>query len=248
MKNRLFNVSAVLLALTILASCSDDPISMVKPYSVPSTYAFSNVNYTNATRRVKMTVEIDAYLKTANAGSAVVPLDGAKVNNMFANTNAPFADPSLNTSGINTKDLTADYALFKSYADSVLLYNTGANATPGTGGFIARGANKIIVGPHGLEYEQAFLKGVMGSLYFKEAVTLLTAVKSISATDTAAAQAKWDEAFGYLAVPANYDSAKTYSNADADRPLLWGGYLAERGKPIQAGGILFSAFIKGRAA
>jgi hypothetical protein len=30
--------------------------------------------------------------------------------------------------------------------------------------------------------------------------------------------------------------------------MLWGGYLAERGKPIQAGGILFEAFRKGRAA
>jgi len=239
-----------MLTVAALASCSkdDNPGISVKPYTVPSTYAFSNVNYTNASRRVKMTVEIDSYLKTANTGSAVVPLDQAKVNNMFANTNAPFTDPLLNTSGINTKDVTADYALFKSYADSVLIFNTGAAAVPGTGGFIARGSNKIIVGPRGLEYEQAFLKGVMGSLYFKQAVTLLTAVKSISATDTAAAQAKWDEAFGYLAVPANYDSSKTYSNTDADRPLLWGGYLAERGKPIQAGGIIFSAFLKGRAA
>jgi hypothetical protein len=33
-----------------------------------------------------------------------------------------------------------------------------------------------------------------------------------------------------------------------NRPLLWGGYLAERGKPIQAGGKLFEAFRKGRAA
>ena len=62
------------------------------------------------------------------------------------------------------------------------------------------------------------------------------------------AQALWDEAFGNLAVPYNYDTSVTYASSDPNRPILWGGYLAERGKPIQAGGIIFSAFLKGRAA
>jgi hypothetical protein len=70
----------------------------------------------------------------------------------------------------------------------------------------------------------------------------------MSAGDTIAAQAYWDEAFGYLSIPSDYDSSKTYASSDPNRPLLWGGYLAERGKAIQAGGTLFEAFRKGRAA
>jgi hypothetical protein len=116
------------------------------------------------------------------------------------------------------------------------------------GGYITRGTNKIIVGPRGLEYGQAFTKGTMGAMLYKEAVVALNSVKTMAAADTLAAQAKWDEAFGYLAVPANYDSSYAYKTTDADRPLLWGGYLAERGKAIQAGGTIFQAFLKGRAA
>lgn len=236
--------------LGILTSCEKDDFSgpAVKAYVVPATYSFSNAGFTKSTQRVKMTVEMDSYLKLANTGLTTVPLDQSRVNNMFANTGSPFADVMLNTSGINVKDVTSDAALYKSYADSVLLYNTGTLATAGTGGYLPRNTGKIIIGPRGLEYGQAFLKGMMGALYFKEAVNILSNVKTLAAADTITAQAKWDEAFGYLGVPVNYDSFIVYANTDANRPLLWGGYLAERGKEIQAGGTIFSAFLKGRAA
>jgi hypothetical protein len=220
----------------------------VKAYTVPTTYNFGNASYAKSAQLVKMTVELDGYLKTANAGSTTVALDQTKVNNMYNNTGSPFADAALNTAGVNINMTASDPALFKSYADSVLIYNTGTTAVQGTGGYIARGTNKIIVGPTGLEYGQAYTKGLMGSLCFKEAVRLLTSVKTMAAIDTTAAQAAWDEAFGYLSVPVDYDTSITYASTDVNKPLLWGGYLAERGKAIQAGGIIFSAFLKGRAA
>lgn len=237
-------------AVVTVSSCSNDDDSKpsVRNYTVPTTYTFANVNYTKSAQLVQMAVEMDAYLKTANTGAAVVALDQAKVTNLYTNTNSPFSTAALNGSGLKLSAVSSDASLYKAFADSVVLYNTGATASAGTGGFVARGANKIIVGPRGLEYGQAYLKGLMGGLYFKEAVRLLTEVKKISVTDTAKAQAAWDEAFGLLAVPANYDSALVYANTDPNRPLLWGGYLAERGKGIQAGGTIFSAFLKGRAA
>ncbi|MBC7826304.1 MAG: DUF4856 domain-containing protein [Chitinophagaceae bacterium] len=250
MKRFLFNAVIISGIIVSISSCTknDDLDLGVKPYTVPTTYAFSNVNFTKASQRIKMTVQLDNYLKTANTGSGVVPLDQAKVTNMFNNTNSAFADASLNSSGLSIKDITSDASLYKSFADSILLYNSGTAATAGTGGFVPRTPNKIIVGPRGLEYGQAFLKGTMGALFFKEAIKILTNVKTISAADTLAAQAQWDEAFGYLSVPLNYDSAVVYANTDPNRPLLWGGYLAERGKGIQAGGTIFNAFLKGRAA
>lgn len=235
----------------IFASCSKEPNNnsiTVKPYTVPATYSFANANYTTSTQRVKMVVELDAYLKKANTGSTVVTLDQSVVDNMFNNTNSPFTDASLNTSGINIKDIMADAPVYKSYADSVLIFNTGTTAAPGVGGFVPRNTNKIVVGPRGLEYGQAYTKGVMGALMYKEAVRLLNSVKTMSATDTINAQKAWDEAFGYLSVPVNYDTSVTYASTDPNKPLLWGGYLAERGKSIQAGGIMFAAFLKGRAA
>lgn len=251
MKQYLFSTLAICAVLSAVSCKKDDDKSSdpsVKPYTVPATYNFNNAQFSRSNQLVKMTVEVDAYLKTANTGSSVVTLDQGKLDNMFVNSGNPFSSTALNASGINLNSFSADAALYKSYADSVLIYNNGTTASAGTGGFVTRGSNKIIVGPRGLEYGQAFVKGMMGALYFKEAVRLLTEVKSVKAADTATAQSKWDEAFGHLGVPVNYDSATVYASSDTNRPLLWGGYLAERGKAIQAGGTIFQAFLTGRAA
>lgn len=238
------------VAITTISSCkkdkNEDP--SVRAYTVPTTYSFGNADYASSTNRVKMAVELDSYLKKPNAGTATVSIDQAVIANMWTNTGNPFSDESLNKSGLNLKSVTAEESLYKAYADSVAIFNNGTVASQGTGGFIPRGANKIIVGPRGLEYGQAYTKGIMGALMFKEAVQLLTSVKTMNVKDTAAAQAAWDEAFGYLSVPQDYDTSKTYANTDPNRPLLWGGYLAERGKAIQAGGTIFAAFLNGRAA
>ncbi len=250
MNKLLLPACAIAGTLLAFSSCKkdDDNGPSIKPYTVPTTYNFSNASYTKATARIKMAVELDAYLKIANAGSAIVPLDAGKVTNMFNNTGNPFADASLNTSGVNLVENTGDAQLYRSYADSTVIFNVNTPAAPGTGGTVPRGSNKIVVGPRGLEYGQAYTKGIMSGLFFKEAVRILTAVKNINAADTLAAQTAWDEAFGYLSVPADYDTSVTYTSSNPNRPLLWGGYLAERGKPIQAGGTIFQAFLKGRAA
>jgi hypothetical protein len=261
MKQILRSGAAVAILVLAVASCKKDddnntpPVVnpkdstlALRPYTVPTTYSFSNANYATATQRAKIAIELDNYLKTANVGAAKVALDAVKVTNLFENTNAPYTDASLNTSGQNLRATSDMASTIKAYADSVVIFNNEVTASKGTGGYVARGANKIIVGPTGLEYGQAYTKGIMATLFFKEPVRLLSAVKAMKAIDTAAAQALWDEAFGLLAIPADYDSSKTYASTDANRPLLWGGYLAERGKPIQAGGTIFQAFLKGRAA
>ncbi len=253
MNKNVLSVGALALAILSITSCKKDPVEPVDPtpikeYTVPTTYNFANTDYTKARQAVLMAVELDAYLKIANAGSTLVALDQNKINNMFANTGNPFTNTDLNSAGFNITSLTSDASLYKAYADSVVMFNTGVTASQGVGGFVPRGANKIVVGPNGVEYGQAFIKGTMGALMFKEAVALLNSVKSMSDADTAAAQKAWDAAFGYLSVPVNYDTSVVYQSADPLKPLLWGGYLAERGKAIQAGGTIFQAFLKGRAA
>lgn len=250
MKNMLRSGAAIAVLALAATSCKkdDDNGPAVRPYTVPATYSFSNAKYTTASQRAKMAVELDAYLKIANAGSSIVALDQSKVNNMFENANSPFADASLNNTGVTLRATTINASLIKAYADSTVMYNVNTPASQGVGGIVPRGSNKIIVGPRGVEYGQAYTKGIMSNLFFKEAVRLLTSVKSIAVIDTTRAQAAWDEAFGLLAIPVDYDSSKTYPSSDANRPLLWGGYLAERGKSIQAGGTIFQAFLKGRAA
>lgn len=255
MKNNI-TISAFLLAsLALATSCkksnTEETGTVILPYTVPTTYNFADANYLTSTQRVKMSVELNAYLGTASTTT----ITAAKANDYFNNTNNPFtADATLNTSGITLAQKTSDAALFTGYfaqqADNSTK-NTIA-ATNGTAGILISGNTKRLVNATGLEINQAVVKGMMGALYFKEAVSLLNQVatddNTLKTNGTTAMQRHWDEAFGYLGVPKNYDTAKVYTSADVDRPLLWGGYLAERGKPIQAGGIIFGAFLKGRAA
>jgi len=198
-----------------------------------------------------MMVKLDAYMKKGTT----VKLKQDTVNNMFNNTGNPFGDAKLDASGLTLAEKTADPVVFKSFMDSVVVASqrNDVQASEGASGYIPRGTGKIIVGANGIEYGQAALKGMMGGLFFKEAMTILSKISqddnnTVVPGQGTAMQHHWDEAFGYLAIPTDYDSSRTYTSADANRPLLWGGYLAERGKAIQAGGILFEAFRKGRAA
>ncbi len=105
----------------------------------------------------------------------------------------------------------------------------------------------------GLEFNQAVAKGLMGSLSLANIVAILDKIptddnNTVVPGQGTAMQHNWDLAFGYVGIPKDYDSARASTAAIADRPLAIGGYFAERGKHIQAGGRVFEAFRKGRAA
>ncbi|WP_161805858.1 DUF4856 domain-containing protein [Pedobacter sp. Hv1] len=250
MKNKFFKNSA-LVALTILslASCkkTKTPDDVIAPYDIPTTYNFSDANYTSSTNRAKMWLELDAYMKLPNAGTA---LDATKATNLFNNTGNAFTEAALNTSGVSIVEKTTDAPVFKKYLDDLVTESAITTiATNGKAGYAERSATtKVIVNATGLENGQAVAKGLMGSLLFKQAMDLLTLVKT---DGTIADQKKhFDEAFGYLSVPVNYDPTVTYASTLVfpAKPIGWGGYLAERGKDINAGKVIFDAFLKGRAA
>ncbi|WP_316824142.1 DUF4856 domain-containing protein [Pedobacter miscanthi] len=253
MKNKYFKHSAlVALAVLSLASCKKDKVEdeVIAPYDVPKTYNFSDASYASSSSRVRMWLEQNTYAGTGNTGAAA--LTATKANDFWNNTNSPFTETALNTSGVNIAGKITDGPAFKAYFDGLvnISQSLGATAaTNGTAGYVSRTATgKIAVDGKGLEYTQAIAKGLMGSLLFKQVVDLLATVK----TDATIALQKqhFDEAFGYLAVPVNYDPNVTYANTlpATDRPLAWGGYLAERGKGIKAGEVIFNAFLTGRAA
>jgi hypothetical protein len=250
-KALLFSLTGSLMALTSCKKDSTPTGDPILPYTVPTTYNFTNATYLKANQRVKMGQELNAYLGTANN----TVITAQKANDLFDNKNNLFtSDASLNASGVTLAEKTADADFFRGHF-ATQATNSNSNtvlAVNGTAGIIVSGSTKRLVGTTGLESNQAVAKGMMGGLFFKEAMTLLSNVSTLdnkTATDGGTAMTKaWDEAFGNLGVPIDYDAAKVYVNTDVNRPLLWGGYLAERGKGIQAGEIIFSAFLKGRAA
>ncbi|HMF73108.1 MAG TPA: DUF4856 domain-containing protein, partial [Flavitalea sp.] len=189
-------VPVLALAVFTLNACKKDNNGpAVEPYTVPETYNFQNVDYKEATARVRMLDGINKYMSTTQSSMDKVTLDQTKVDNMWTNSNSPFDTAWLNTSGVNISEKTADAATYKGYLDG-LVAASAKDLTPaanGTPGYIARSSGKILVNDNGLEFVQAVQKGTMGAALFKEAMVLLDQVpgsdntKNIEETGTAMA-------------------------------------------------------------
>ena len=250
-----------LACAALLFSCTDDsgvdpgPL----PYTVPSTYAFENVDYKESATRISMWQGFQSYLGKSN--TRVLSAD--TVNYLWNNTNKaftaelatniPYPATVLNGLSYNLSGKVADAAVFKTLADSLVnvsKFNKQA-ASKGVPGKIGT----RLLNRQGLELNQVIAKGLMGGLVLNNILAILDKIPADNNTTVVPGQGtamehNWDLAFGYVGIPMDYDTAFNYSTqpVKADRPLAMGGYFAERGKYIQAGGRVFEAFRTGRAA
>lgn len=243
------SISAVLL---ITASCSkSDSDNTIPSYTVPTTYNFSNVDFSASTTRIGMVTEMSNLMKNATTGV----LDGAKLKNMFSNTGAPFATAGYNTSGLQVKDQC--FALLQTdvsnYIDSLVkVSSTGKPASRGVAGVGASSANAAslyALTATGRNYAQIFNKSIMGGLICYEIVNNYMVGGISSAVDNSnvitgsgtAMQHNWDLAFGYWGVPIDFPANKVGVK-------LWGSYSTQIDSGYHANKILMDAFLKGRAA
>ena len=253
----LLSASVLALALFTLSSCdkdSDGPTG-IAPYTVPSSYTFENVDFTQSTAHVKMLEGINSYIRTTQSNMDKVPLDQSKIDNMWTNTGNPFDSTWLNTTGTSLSEVTEDATTFKGYLDALVTLSAKdlTPAVEGSEGYIARNAGKILVSTNGVEYAQAFQKGTMGAALFREAMDLLDEVPSSDNKTVVAGQGtemahKFDLAFGYLSLPSNYDTTAEFAENNESKLVFWGDYIRERGLYIQANDVLWKAFRTGRAA
>jgi hypothetical protein len=238
-----------------ITSCKKD--NDAPSYTVPTTYTFDNVEYQESGARISMWAGFTGILNKGN----VRKLSQDTINYLWNNTNSAFTAETangipytfnvLNTLSFNLAGKTADAAAFKALSDSAVKISQ-FNKTPaskGVAGFIGT----RVFNHTGLEFNQAVAKGLMGGLSLSNIITLFNKIpgddnNTVVAGQGTAMQHDWDLAFGYVGIPANYDTAKAYNSSIVDRPLGLGGYFAERGKYLQAGGRIFEAFRKGRAA
>lgn len=255
MKNYLLLSS---VAIALIACTKDKNPDPIPQYDVPATYTFENVEYTDATKAVCMNVAFGAYL--AKATSRQLTQDS--VNNLWNNTNSafisdfasnlPYTPDQLN--GFNTIKLsavTADPNTIKAFADAAVLVSKSIGQTASQG--VPGKLGSRIIDAKGLEPNQLVVKGLMGHFQLKQVSDHLdkatTADNStVNAGKGTDMQHEWDLAFGYVGIPKDYDTTIIYNKTDVNRPLAVGGYFAERAKPIGAGGVIFGAFLKGRAA
>lgn len=239
MKNSIFALVAFSIAFGF-QSCKKDNNT---DYDVPSTYNFTNVDYSGQTYRLAMITALVNEVKKGNTPGTSI--NGTLAKNMYDNTGSPFANDTLNTSGKKLKDKTfaADQAVLESYIDAAAAVSAAnANASNGTAGILTNGTKNYLVDAAGIEYKEAVEKTLQGALiYYQITAVYLSEDKIGAQVPLADRQHHWDEAFGYFGVPVDYPSNNIglqhigkYAN---DRNVLLGNATA-----------VMNAFLRGRAA
>lgn len=277
-------LSALILGAFVLTSCSSDDVNEDNnQIEVPQDYSFTRngsttVDFNGQTTRLQMAKEISSSFKDFEN------ITETSLSNMFSNENSPFSSAELNNSDKSVKSKVAaskDYfsqnavesniikAEFESYISAQMnevAPNRNQVAAEGISGQIADGTSVRYVNSKGLEYDQAFAKGLIGALLTDQMlnnylsldvldegdnVDLNTAGTVESGKNYTTMEHKWDEAYGYLygdpTVPTpNPNSALTNNE---DRFLF--NYLAKVEGDSDFAGIaeeIFNAFKTGRAA
>lgn len=222
-----------------LNSCKNDKNN----YDVPTTYSFSNVDYSGQTYRLAMLAELSNEMKKGNTQGTVV--DAQVLKNMYANTGNPFSNDTLNTSGKKLKDKTfaTEQSVIEGYLDTHAWASTSPVAgSNGSAGVVQVGTAKYLFDENGREYTQLVEKGLFGSLiYYQIAAVYLGTDKMGTQVALADRQHHWDEAFGYFGVPTDFPSNTTGIK-------FIGKYCNDRNALLGTNTAIMNAYLKGRAA
>lgn len=281
MNLRKFTFIALAATMSVAFTSCDNDDMMENNIMAPANYSFtrnaeSTVSFSGQTTRIKMGDELAAALLTTSLTEADID---AMYDHQEGDNN--FSDADLNASNKNARSKTAasmdyfstnsvDAAAIKADFDGFIsgqvnevfpAWNT--IAAPGVAGQLqeAGGGSIRYMNGKGLEYNQAFVKGLIGALmvdqinnnYLSASVLDAGSNRSDNDMDILATdknytnmEHKWDEAFGYL-----------YGNeADVTNPVLnvdqyLNKYLARVEDDADFTGIaqeIYDAFKLGRAA
>ncbi|RFP65720.1 DUF4856 domain-containing protein [Hymenobacter lapidiphilus] len=253
---RLFTFASLALASAAFTACSDDKdivTPAVPKYEVPVTYNFANVNYSGQQARLAMLGELDTYIKTANTGAV---LDAQKLQNMYANTNNPFAATELNTAGkqLRDKTLSTVQAEYDGYLKDVATASLSGKlpAINGTAGILTStdGTKKYLVNAKGVELGQLIQKGLMGAVFYYQTVDIYLSEekignavdnKTVKPGEGTAMEHHWDEAFGYFGAPVDFPTNVTGLK-------YWANYSNQVNPALKSNKTMMDALLKGRAA
>ncbi|MEP3836091.1 MAG: DUF4856 domain-containing protein [Algibacter sp.] len=267
---------------SVITSCSNDDDGNVETkVTAPSTYEFtregnSTVSYSGQTTRILMAEEVVSALKVETNTEATIDAMFAHVAgaNDFSDADLNASDKSVrsklaastdyfsaNTTEAN--EIKADFDTWIEEQVNTVFPSWSVTASVGVAGALqqAGGGTTRYINAKGLEYNQAFAKGLIGGLMIDQILNnylspaVLDAGTNIEDNDNGVLEAgktytsmehKWDEAFGYL-----------YGNeADATNPVLdVDQFLSEYLDRVEAdedfAGIassIYDAFKLGRAA
>ncbi|WP_029033179.1 DUF4856 domain-containing protein [Salinimicrobium terrae] len=282
MKKAIF---AAVIGGMIFTSCSsdDDPVIENEIIDVPETYSFeragnSTVMFDGQTTRLVMAKELASSFKDFDNATE------ESLSNMYSNMNDPFSSEELNSSSKSIKSKVAasqlyfatnavesnaiknDFEEYISAQVNEVFPNENELAARGVAGQIEDGSSVRYVNPKGLEWDQAFAKGLIGALVADQMLNNYLASAVLDAGDNivnnnegvteegksyTTMEHKWDEAYGYLYGHPSVASATPNSSlGDNSDPLLF-KYLGRVDADPDFEGIAeetFEAFKLGRAA
>jgi len=288
MKKYLLNTSMLFVMSTMFLACNvdDSSVNLSKKnvndidvdFNVPSTYVFerdgvSTVSFGGQTTRLSMAKEILGYL-AIDSGKSKEALEAAFAHTAGAND---FSSTELNESSKSVKskvaasdDLFGDDALAKEVIQELMsgflkkqvtevVPNSLIEAAPGVAGFVG----SRYVSAKGLEYNQAFNKGLIGALIVDQVLNNYLGNNRISnesyiadnTTETLESgknytkyEHHFDEAYGYVYGDATVDGESPITT-EGDKFLF--KYIAKVNGDSDFSGIqdqIFKAFKLGRSA
>ncbi|GAA4460451.1 DUF4856 domain-containing protein [Nemorincola caseinilytica] len=256
-------------AATLFGSCRKEDTHMKVPYgSLTTTTNYfttfkgadgnTTADLADMGKRVNMLKELDEYMISFGA----VPLSGAKMKDMFNNTNNPFKDTSLkNATGISMASVTAmsfaaadgeaERAIISAWFDSVAAISVHGQtlASQGVPGALDYA---YLVNGKAFEYGQFAEVGLTGALLLDHMNVMLSPEKMAADNTTVVAgknytqlEHNWDEAYGCLTTneyfPKKDNKGSWQENYLGDLVRQVNGLF---GEPTD----VYMAFLKGRAA
>lgn len=255
------------LNITLHTSCKKDtkepepeptPVPTTPTYTIPTSYNFSNADFSASTKRIAMLSELTTYIRSAHTTTAATQptISAQKMKDMFMNAASQFTDAALNSSGLQLKDQCGTAHLFAAGIEAefndaepasitAAASPTVSTASSGVRGKLIGATTAVLVNGNGYEYKELAEKGIMGALFYYQAMTILSNIgtydnSTVSGSSTLQ-EKKWDEAFGYFGVPVTFPTSTVGLKN-------WGSYCNSVNVAIGSNTMIMNAFLKGRAA
>lgn len=255
MTKNLLTIAGLAILAAGFTSCKKDNSEGTKTpsYTIPATYNFSNVDYSDQTTRFSMSAEIEAEMKKGTTAGTVV--SAQKLKDMLANANSPFTAAANNASALNLKSWFPAQAVtdVEAYMDSLetASHSTqqAANGVAGVGTSAADATKKYLLSANGINYAQFYSKTLMGVITYQiinnafGAATMGSGVdnNTVVAGKGTAMEHNWDLAFGLWMVPVDFPTNKTGVK-------YWGSYSSQVDSGLHCNATLMTAYLTGRAA
>jgi hypothetical protein len=225
------------------SSCNTDDDDQLE---VPTTYEFSRdgsstVDYSGQIERLDMLAQITTYLKTSNTVGAPA-LDANTLENMFNNENDPFGQ--VYEKNLSSKCFSSDVPMFLQFLnEAASISQATGTASNGTAGVLVEGGSDPIQGyrvnENGLELIQLVEKGLMGAIFYYQAMEVYLSQDRMSTIGNddfvegknyTNMEHYLDEAFGYFGAPVDFPSIASLEDA-----RFWAKYCNTRNEGLYSG-------------